>query len=88
MAAEKQALGRERPREVEVGHLPVGVDAGIRAPGRVSHHAAAVDPGQRLFEDGLDGARGVPLQLPAVEERPDVGHVRPVSHTKTLPHPA
>ena len=53
-----QRLGLELARELERGHLPERVDAGVRAPGaRHGDARPAREPGERLLEGPLHGAR-------------------------------
>ena len=56
--------GRHVPRQIEMGDLAQGMNAGIRSAGDVQAYAAVVQ--QRLAEVGVAGAEGDRLQALAV----------------------
>jgi len=80
--AADEALGRDHHRQIEVGHLAGGVDAGV-GPSRADDGRleAASHDGQRPLELALHRAP-VALALPAAEAAAEVGHgeLYPVRH--------
>jgi len=68
-----------------VRDLAVGMDTGVSAAGAVDANLRLIDPFQSIFQNALDGARQGAvrprrLQLPPLEESPQVRQLEPQPH--------